>query len=120
MRPRRSERFANFSLRSPLRVVFPQLAPAPSERGSWDGVFEAWNKRADHRPRSIVVAYQTAWADLKRFAAQRGIQAPGDVTPLLVDDFVEHMRGGGLRAKTTNARLSKVGRSFTLAAASSV
>lgn len=91
----------------PLHVIAPERAPASGNLPSWTKVFETWRDYVDNRPKPTTIASQTAWRDLQRFAATRGVKRPGDVTPELMTAFVEDMRER-LGVATLNERLTKI------------
>ena len=91
----------------PLTVIAPERAPVDASRPTWDMVFEAWRDYVENRPKPTTIASQTPWRDLRNFAAARGVQMPGDVTPELMTAFVEDMRPR-LEVSTLNERLTKI------------
>ncbi|MHB1872615.1 MAG: DUF6538 domain-containing protein [Steroidobacteraceae bacterium] len=101
----------------PLYMVAPHLSPSATAKSSWSEVFKSWSDYVDERPKSTIIAYQTAWSDLERFAATNGIRSPGEVTPLLMTAFVKDMRSPerSLAVSTTNGRLSKVKEIYKIA-----
>lgn len=91
----------------PLYLVAPKRAPKSLQIGTWDTVFENWRDFVKNRPETTTVANQTAWRDLRRFAALNGANSPSDVTPELMKEFVEDMvRRIGVN--TLNDRLEMV------------
>ena len=101
----------------PLHIVAPHLSPTATSESSWSEVFEKWSGYVVGRPKSTIIAYQTAWTDLEHFAAKNGIRSPGEVTPLLMTMFVDDMRSPdrALAVSTTNGRLSKVKEIYKIA-----
>ena len=101
----------------PLHIVAPHLSPTAAPKRTWGEVFKKWSDQVEGRPKSTIIAYQTAWSDLERFAAKNGIRSPGEVTPLLMTMFVDDMRSPdrALAVSTTNGRLSKVKEIYKIA-----
>ena len=101
----------------PLHIVAPHLSPTAAPTSTWGEVFKKWSDQVEGRPKSTIIAYQTAWSDLERFAAKNGIRSPGEVTPLLMTMFVDDMRSPdrALAVSTTNGRLSKVKEIYKIA-----
>jgi len=101
----------------PLYVVAPHLSPTAAPKSSWGEVFKKWSDHVDSRPKSTIIAYQTAWTDLEHFAAKNNVRTPGEVTPLLMTQFVDDMRSRerSLAVSTVNGRLSKVKEIYKIA-----
>ena len=101
----------------PLYVVAPHLSPTARATSSWSEVFKKWSGHVEGRPKSTIIAYNTAWTDLERFAAKNDVRAPGEVTPLLMTAFVDDMRSPerSLAVSTVNGRLSKVKEIYKIA-----
>ncbi|MEF7613777.1 hypothetical protein V4F39_07635 [Aquincola sp. MAHUQ-54] len=59
---------------------------------TWDKVFATWRDYVDNRRTPTTLASQTAWRDLRRFAAIHGVEMPGEVAPELMTAFVQDMR----------------------------
>ena len=91
----------------PLRSVAPERVALDLDLSTWDKVFEKWRDYVENRPKPTTIASQTAWRDLRRFAATQGVQMPKDVTPELMTAFVEDMRPR-LGVPTLNERLTKI------------
>lgn len=91
----------------PLHVIAPERVPVDPDLPTWDKVFATWRDYVEDRPTPTTLASQTAWRDLRRFAATQGVQMPGDVTPELMTAFVEDMRPR-LGVATLNERLTKI------------
>lgn len=91
----------------PLKVIAPERAPVDPDLPTWDTVFVTWRDYVEDRPVPTTLASQTAWRDLRRFAQTRGVQEPGDVTPEVMNAFVEDMRPR-LSVPTLNERLTKI------------
>lgn len=91
----------------PLQVVAPERVAVDPDRPTWDKVFETWRDYVENRPTPTTIASQTAWRDLRRFAATQGVNMPGDMTPELMTAFVEDMRPR-LEVPTLNERLTKI------------
>jgi integrase len=101
-------------------IVAPEV-PHPADLGSassvtagWDEVFRSWQEYVADRPRSTVIGYQTPWGQLKRFAADRNINCPAELTPKHIAEFVSQM-GQTLEVKTISGRLSKLKEIFKIA-----
>jgi integrase len=92
----------------PLHVIVPELAPKSRNAANWENAFAAWRDFVVNRPKSMVIAYQTPWRDLRCYAAESGIHAPSDVTPQVMAGFVARMQERGLAVDTINERLTKV------------
>ncbi len=101
----------------PLHIVAPQVSPTATSRSSWSEVFEKWSGYVAGRPKSTIIAYNTAWTNLEHFAAKNEVRTPGDVTPLLMTAFVDDMRSPerSLAVSTVNGRLSKVKEIYKIA-----
>lgn len=91
----------------PLHVIAPERVAVDPDLPTWDKVFATWCDYVDNRPTPTRLASQTAWRDLRRFAATQGVQMPGDVTPEQMTAFVEDMRPR-LEVPTLNERLTKI------------
>lgn len=91
----------------PLHVIAPERVAVDPDLPTWDKVFATWRDYVDNRPTPTTLASQTAWRDLRRFAATEGVQMPGEVTPELMTAFVEDMRPR-LEVPTLNERLTKI------------
>lgn len=91
----------------PLNVIAPERAPQALDLPTWDKVFDTWRDYVENRPKPTTIASQTAWRDLRRFAAIQKVQTPADVTPQLMTAFVEDMRLR-LGVPTLNERLNKI------------
>ncbi len=94
-------------VKHPLVVIAPERAPVDCTVPTWDKVFATWRDYVENRPTPTTLASQTAWRDLRRFAATLGVQMPGDITPELMTAFVEDMRPR-LEVPTLNERLTKI------------
>lgn len=44
----------------PLFIVAPHLSPSATAKSSWSEVFKSWSDYLDERPKSTIIAYQTA------------------------------------------------------------
>jgi len=101
----------------PLYIVAPHLSPSATAKSTWSEAFATWSEHVVERPKSTIIAYNTAWTDLERFAAHNDVRTPGEVTPLLMTAFVDHMRSPerSLAVSTVNGRLSKVKEIYTIA-----
>ena len=91
----------------PLHVVAPERVAVDPDLPTWEKIFATWRDYVDNRPTPTTLASQTAWRDLRRFAATQGVQMPGGVTPELMTSFVEDMRPR-LEVPTLNERLTKI------------
>nr|WP_315235549.1 DUF6538 domain-containing protein [uncultured Albidiferax sp.] len=74
----------------------------------WDDAFAIWRDYVPGRPKSTTIATQTPFLELKRLAAEDGIDNPNAVTPELMRKFVDHMSTRGLMVVTLNERLAKL------------
>ena len=81
---------------------------ADAKRLGWDEAFAIWRDFVPGRPKSTAIATQTPYLELKRLATASGIQAPCDVTPELMRQFVDVMAARGLQVVTLNERLAKL------------
>lgn len=95
------------AVQHPLKAVASERVAVDPNLPTWDKVFETWRDYVENRPTPTTLASQTAWRDLRRFAALQGAQMPGDVTPELMTAFVEDMRPR-LEVPTLNERLTKI------------
>jgi hypothetical protein len=95
------------AVQRPLQSVAPERVPVDPDLPTWYKVFVTWRDYVENRPTPTTLASQTAWRDLRRFAATQGVQMPGDVTPELMTAFVEDMRPR-LEVPTLNERLTKI------------
>jgi integrase len=80
---------------------------AQVEDVTWEQVFEAWETRVANRPLSTKKHFGSHWSMLRRFATERGIAGPAQVTPKDMTDWVSHM-AQSVTVVTVNTRLANV------------
>ena len=58
----------------PLYIVAPHLSPSATAKSTWSEAFATWSDHVVERPKSTIIAYNTAWTDLERFAAKNDVR----------------------------------------------
>lgn len=97
-------------------VPHPMTFGATASTGpDWEEVFTKWIEFVKNRPKATIIANSTPWRQLQVFAAQRGVKAPGQLTPQHISEFADHMDNCGLAVKTMNGRLGKLRDIFNVA-----
>ncbi|TIC82418.1 DUF6538 domain-containing protein [Crenobacter intestini] len=103
-------------VKPPAQLLLDQQARAQSASVSWQQVFDVWQSFVEQRPKSTVLAYQTAWRDLMKFADTRKLFCPADLTATSMTEFVQYMRASKtLQIGTINERLAKIKAIFRVA-----
>lgn len=94
--------------------IFPQRQAYSGP--TWEEVFELWSKYVDDRPKSTIIASQTPWGQLERFAQKHDVRGPGEVTSTIVNGYVTHLKEElSLTVKTINGRLGKLKEIYKIA-----
>lgn len=99
---------------SPSQPILPQRQAYSGP--TWEEVFKLWAEYVEDRPKSTIIASQTPWGQLERFAQKHDVRGPGEVTSTIVNGYIAYLKEElNLTVKTINGRLGKLKEIYKIA-----